>query len=392
MDFTLIIYERLPGVLQSQGFSFITVAAYIETKAEAKAKAKVKVEVKVKVKVKGDSAQHQPLFSSQPQPQPFFSSQPEPQPCLTGLLDFTTQHNLSARQAQPFVILRHDVEAKYGNALKIARVQHQMGIRGTYFFRIYPHRGNEEVIREIAALGHEIGYHYDDLSECKGDYEKAIQRFQKNLAYLRQFGPVTSATMEGAPLSKFDNRDLWGKAMGEAEVKAKAEAKVEVEGDSAQLLPDFSVHPQSKPFSSSHPQPQPQPFPSAQPQPQPQPFSSARANFYHYTDFGILTEPYFDVDFNEIFYLTDTGRRWDGWKVSLRDKIPGHQERWIKDGLIFHRTKDIIMAAQQGRLPQKIMITVHPQRWNDSLLAWSKELFWQMVKNFGKRILLSIRK
>ncbi|MHC1776955.1 MAG: hypothetical protein AB9834_16245 [Lentimicrobium sp.] len=130
------------------------------------------------------------------------------------------------------------------------------------------------MIREIAALGHEIGYHYDDLSECKGDYEKAIQRFQKNLAYLRQFGPVTSATMEGAPLSKFDNRDLWGKAMGEAEVKAKAkaEAKVEVEGDSAQLLPDFSVHPQSKPFSSS--QPQPQPFPSAQPQTEPEPLFS----------------------------------------------------------------------------------------------------------------------
>ncbi|MBK6966122.1 MAG: hypothetical protein IPH20_19925 [Bacteroidales bacterium] len=138
------------------------------------------------------------------------------------------------------------MEAKYGNALKIARVQHQMGIKGTYFFRIYPHRGNEEVIREIAAMGHEIGYHYDDLSECKGDYAKAIQRFQQNLEYLRQFGPVTSATMEGAPLSKFDNRDLWGKAMGEGEVKVKV--KVEAEGNPAQLQPDFSVQPQSEPF------------------------------------------------------------------------------------------------------------------------------------------------
>jgi len=42
---------------------------------------------------------------------------------------------------------------------------------------------------------------------------------------------------------------------------------------------------------------------------------------YNYRDFGIIGEPYFDVDFGEVFYLTDTGRRWDGDEVSVRDKV-----------------------------------------------------------------------
>jgi hypothetical protein len=66
---------------------------------------------------------------------------------------------------------------------------------------------------------------------------------------------------------------------------------------------------------------------------------------YDYRKLGVIGEPYFDIDFNEVFYLTDTGRRWDGWKVSLRDKIP-QQEQWKKQGLVFHSTSEIIQAAK----------------------------------------------
>jgi hypothetical protein len=222
----------------------------------------------------------------------------------------------------PFVLLRHDVEKKYENALQMAQLQHDLGIKGSYYFRLLHKSGNEAIIKEIAALGHEIGYHYDDLSECSGNYEKAIQRFQQNIAYLRQFAPVTSITMEGAPLSKYDNRQLWEK--------------------------------------------------------------------YNYRDFGIIAEPYFDLDFDEIFYLTDTGRRWDGWRMSIRDKVP-QQEEWNKKGLIFHSTRDIIHAASEGRLPDKIMMTFHPQRWDDKPLRWLKELVFQGVKNQVKRVLVKVR-
>jgi hypothetical protein len=50
--------------------------------------------------------------------------------------------------------------------------------------------------------------------------------------------------------------------------------------------------------------------------------------------------------FRKVFYLTDTGLRWDGWKVSVRDKVP-QQERWVKQGLVFHSTQDIIKAIER---------------------------------------------
>ncbi len=30
---------------------------------------------------------------------------------------------------------------------------------------------------------------------------------------------------------------------------------------------------------------------------------------YDYRDYGIIAEPYFDIDFDEVFYITDTGRK-----------------------------------------------------------------------------------
>ena len=35
---------------------------------------------------------------------------------------------------------------------------------------------------------------------------------------------------------------------------------------------------------------------------------------------------YVTVSEHNHIYLTDTGRRWDGYKVSVRDKIEGYQE------------------------------------------------------------------
>ena len=109
---------------------------------------------------------------------------------------------------------------------------------------------------------------------------------------------------------------------------------------------------------------------------------------FDYKTLGIIGEPYFDIDFSKVFYLTDTGRRWDGFKVSMRDKIPQYQERWEKEGLAFHSTQDIIRAANEGRLPQQIMITVHPQRWADKAFPWLKEFLQQNIKNEIKWLLL----
>ena len=70
------------------------------------------------------------------------------------------------------------------------------------------------------------------------------------------------------------------------------------------------------------------------------------------------------------------------------------QERWVKEGLVFHSTQDIINFMKNSKVlsvvevPAKIMFTFHPQRWNDKALPWVKEFVMQNVKNQVKRILV----
>jgi hypothetical protein len=246
------------------------------------------------------------------------------------------------------IILRHDVEARYGNALHMAKIQHNAGIRGTYYFRFLPDHFDLDIIREIASLGHEIGYHYDDLSHCHGDFKAAYRRFEKNLATLREIGEVKTICMEGAPLSKWDNRDLWKSR------EAGRRGGWDVNEIHASTLPRLHAH---------------------------------------YSDYGIIGEPYFDIDFSKMLYLTDTGRRWDGEKFSVRDKVGGrrsavggHNLKFKIQNLKFHSTHDIIASAHL--LPDQIMFTFHPQRWTDEPLPWIREIVMQNIKNVVKKVVI----
>jgi hypothetical protein len=72
-------------------------------------------------------------------------------------------------------------------------------------------------------------------------------------------------------------------------------------------------------------------------------------NKYNYKELGIIGEPYFDIDFGRVAYLTDTGRRWNGSGVSVRDKV----ESPFKFN--FRSTNDIIQNISQ--LPDQVMFT-----------------------------------
>ena len=65
--------------------------------------------------------------------------------------------------AQKTVILRHDVDKLPENALSMAQLEHSLGIQSTYFFRIIPEVFQPGIIQQIESLGHEVGYHYEDL-------------------------------------------------------------------------------------------------------------------------------------------------------------------------------------------------------------------------------------
>lgn len=220
--------------------------------------------------------------------------------------------------------LRHDVDLKPANSQRTAQMEAEKGLYGIYYFRAVPESWNEEIIKLIALLGHKIGYHYESLTSCKGDVDKAYDDFCTNLERLRALVPVRSICMHGSPRSPFDSKDIWKK--------------------------------------------------------------------YDYKALGIDNEPYLDTDFSEVFYLTDTGRRWDGYKVSVRDKIPQYQDQWITKGLTFHSTDEVIEGLHKGIIPKRLMITIHPQRWNPMGTAWCKELFLQNAKNLVKRMFLVSKK
>jgi hypothetical protein len=107
------------------------------------------------------------------------------------------------------LFLRHDVDRFPNNALKMARIESEMGIKSTYYFRIIKSVFVDSIIKEVVSLGHEIGYHYEDLALSKGNKENAIIAFRNNLEKLRSYYPVNTICMHGSPISVWDNKKIW---------------------------------------------------------------------------------------------------------------------------------------------------------------------------------------
>ncbi len=123
--------------------------------------------------------------------------------------DFLTLAQAKQRDDIPFsrrAILKHDVDRLPGRALALARLEASFGVATTYFFRVpFPRR----VVQEILDLGHEVGYHYEDLCACRGDAGRAWRRFRRNLEDLRGLAPVEHISAHGSPFHPWDNRELW---------------------------------------------------------------------------------------------------------------------------------------------------------------------------------------
>jgi hypothetical protein len=108
---------------------------------------------------------------------------------------------------------------------------------------------------------------------------------------------------------------------------------------------------------------------------------------YDYRNLCITAEPYFDLDFNRFYYLTDTGRRWDGDSFSVRDKpfLRTPLTNTVFQRQHYHSTEEIIGAIISGTFPDHAMMTFHPQRWTDNVITWSKEYLLQNIKNIIKK-------
>lgn len=244
-------------------------------------------------------------------------------------MDFTLDRYrelLAAVKKHGRFTLRHDVDLYPERSLRTAEIEAEERLTATYYFRTVPESYDENIIKQIVALGHTAGYHYECLTTCNGDMEAAYEDFCRNLEKLRKVVPITTACAHGSPRSPWNSQNLWK---------------------------HHDIH-----------------------------------------TLGIDYEPMLDTDFSKTLYLTDTGRRWDGYKVSVRDKVPQFQEQWQREGLVFHSTADIIRALNNPNLPihkYSLLINTHPQRWMPFGTRWLLEASVQWWKNQAKRILVKFR-
>ena len=216
-----------------------------------------------------------------------------------------------SKKPDKFVILRHDVDRFPLQSLKMAVLENNLGFKSTYYFRTRSYTFKPHIISKIAKMGHEIGYHYENYSDCNGDHEKSIVNFKLNLNLFDKYFDVKTICMHGSPLSKWDNKKIWDN--------------------------------------------------------------------YDYKDYGIIADTSFDIDYNDIFYITDNGWGWNNEKVSVRDKVNSNFDIIIKN------TDDLINKINQNTLPNKIMINAHPDTFFQNRFKWLLNKIFIKSKNIIKR-------
>lgn len=168
-----------------------------------------------------------------------------------------------------FALIRHDVDRRPLKALRMARLEAQMGIRSTYYFRAKSTVFDPAIIRAVRRSGHETGYHYETLSDAKGDQEAALIFFGHHLQRLRKHSRIDTISMHGRPLSPHNNLDLWRPHQMRSRLKS---------------------------------------------------------------EYGILGEVYLDIDYSDIAYISDTGRNWEPLRANRRDRVASKIQVDLKKG------------------------------------------------------------
>lgn len=128
-----------------------------------------------------------------------------------GLLQLLKKHNYGVatyhnwEQYRRCVILRHDIDNDIEKSVQLAKVEYACDVTSTYFvlvtsdfYNVFSkHSG--EMLREIMALGHEIGLHFDEVRypELAGNTEEICKKIAQEASILRCVTgtPVTTVSM-----------------------------------------------------------------------------------------------------------------------------------------------------------------------------------------------------
>ena len=80
---------------------------------------------------------------------------------------FVDYKSINSHEGEKVILWRHDCDFSLNRSLRLAKMEHELGIQATYFLN--PHsefynvfeRSQSDLVKEIIGLGHHIGLHFD---------------------------------------------------------------------------------------------------------------------------------------------------------------------------------------------------------------------------------------
>ncbi|MBV8271294.1 MAG: hypothetical protein JO067_03380 [Cupriavidus sp.] len=112
----------------------------------------------------------------------------------------------------PFVLWRHDLDMSVHAAHRLATIEHEEGVRATYFLWMHSHFYNlfereiSDRVRDIVRMGHTIGLHFDCDYNVAGSEDAFLSRLHTEAALLSNHFNVPVGAFS------FHNPDAWSLA------------------------------------------------------------------------------------------------------------------------------------------------------------------------------------
>jgi hypothetical protein len=235
-----------------------------------------------------------------------------------------------------YVSIRHDVDYYPSRALILATIESEKKISTTYYIRRRFFDSDIDLVRRIAALGHQIGYHYEEVDTHQKAPNLQVGRdaagfFIGSLLDIDKLGfPIRTICAHGNPLTDVDNRQVVHLLRDENYIDRLAftydrdQVKAKV---SDRLVGDASID---------------------------------------------ITGDDFDL------YIPDTGRF--NPKYNLKDRIDDCPISGLSGLNDFQR----ILSDQSNR---RIYMNMHPDRWSGDPATWLFDFTLDTAKNMIKKLI-----